>query len=68
MAKSPKAPLVDRELIHELTKLLDETGLTEIEIEQDGKRVRVARGVRPIACAISLVSRPLPNRPNACVR
>ncbi|HEY4981393.1 MAG TPA: acetyl-CoA carboxylase biotin carboxyl carrier protein [Pseudolabrys sp.] len=44
MAKSPKAPIVNRELIHELTKLLDETGLTEIEIEQDGQRVRVARG------------------------
>src|SRR5512140_259732 len=47
MAKSPKsksAPLVDHELIHELTKLLDETGLTEIEIEQNGQRVRVARG------------------------
>jgi acetyl-CoA carboxylase biotin carboxyl carrier protein len=27
-----------------LTQLLDETGLTEIEIEQDGRRVRVARG------------------------
>ena len=43
MAKTPKAPIVDRDLIHELTKLLDETGLTEIEIEQDGQRVRVAR-------------------------
>ena len=43
MAKAPKAPIVDRDLIHELTKLLDETGLTEIEIEQDGQRVRVAR-------------------------
>ncbi|HTT49160.1 MAG TPA: acetyl-CoA carboxylase biotin carboxyl carrier protein [Pseudolabrys sp.] len=43
MAKTPKAPIVDRELIQELTKLLDETGLTEIEIEQDGQRVRVAR-------------------------
>jgi acetyl-CoA carboxylase biotin carboxyl carrier protein len=43
MAKSPKAPIVDRDLIRELTKLLDETGLTEIEIEQDGQRVRVAR-------------------------
>ncbi len=49
MAKAPKAPLVDRELIHELTKLLDETGLTEIEIEQDGKRVRVARGAVAVA-------------------
>jgi acetyl-CoA carboxylase biotin carboxyl carrier protein len=44
MAKAPKAPIIDRALIHELTKLLDETGLTEIEIEQDGQRVRVARG------------------------
>jgi acetyl-CoA carboxylase biotin carboxyl carrier protein len=43
MAKAPKSPVVDRELIQELTKLLDETGLTEIEIEQDGSRVRVAR-------------------------
>jgi acetyl-CoA carboxylase biotin carboxyl carrier protein len=43
MAKPPKAPLVDHALIHELTQLLDETGLTEIEIEQDGQRVRVAR-------------------------
>lgn len=43
MGKSPKTSIVDRELIQELTKLLDETGLTEIEIEQDGKRVRVAR-------------------------
>jgi acetyl-CoA carboxylase biotin carboxyl carrier protein len=43
MAKSPKT-LIDRELIQELSKLLDETGLTEIEIEQDGQRVRVARG------------------------
>jgi acetyl-CoA carboxylase biotin carboxyl carrier protein len=44
MAKSPKTSMVDRALIHELTKLLDETGLTEIEIEQNGRRVRVARG------------------------
>jgi acetyl-CoA carboxylase biotin carboxyl carrier protein len=43
MGKAPKSPLVDRDLIHELTKLLDETGLTEIEIEQGGQRVRVAR-------------------------
>ncbi|MGB9656998.1 MAG: acetyl-CoA carboxylase, biotin carboxyl carrier protein, partial [Pseudolabrys sp.] len=42
MSKSPKS-IIDRDLIHELTALLDETGLTEIEIEQDGKRVRVAR-------------------------
>jgi acetyl-CoA carboxylase biotin carboxyl carrier protein len=42
--KSAQAPKVDRDLIHELAKLLDETGLTEIELERDGVRVRVARG------------------------
>jgi acetyl-CoA carboxylase biotin carboxyl carrier protein len=47
MSKTPKAPIVDHELIRELTKLLEETGLTEIEIEQDGQRVRVARGGAP---------------------
>jgi acetyl-CoA carboxylase biotin carboxyl carrier protein len=49
MAKPPKSPLVNRDLIHELTKLLEETGLTEIEIEQDGQRVRVARAVSAAA-------------------
>src|SRR6185312_5791151 len=52
MAKAPK-PLVDRELIQELSKLLDETGLTEIEIEQDGQRVRVARGMVAAAPAMA---------------
>ncbi len=47
MSKPPKSPLVNHELIRELTNLLDETGLTEIEIEQDGQRVRVARTVAP---------------------
>jgi acetyl-CoA carboxylase biotin carboxyl carrier protein len=39
---APKAP-VDHDLIRELARLLDETGLTEIEIEQEGWRVRVGR-------------------------
>ena len=51
MAKPPKTPVVDHEFIRELTKLLDETGLTEIEIEQDGQRVRVARNVAARAAA-----------------
>ena len=49
MAKTPRAPVINRDLILELTRLLDETGLTEIEIEQDGQRVRVARSVAPAA-------------------
>jgi acetyl-CoA carboxylase biotin carboxyl carrier protein len=39
---APKAT-VDHELIRELARLLDETGLSEIEIEQEGLRVRVGR-------------------------
>lgn len=34
---------IDQALIRDLAKLLDETGLTEIEVEQSGFRVRVAR-------------------------
>ena len=36
---------LDKDLIKELAELLEETGLTEIEIEIEGRRVRVARGV-----------------------
>lgn len=35
----------DKDLIRELAALLEETGLTEIEVENDGRRIRVARGV-----------------------
>jgi acetyl-CoA carboxylase biotin carboxyl carrier protein len=34
---------IDQELIRELARLLDETGLTEIEVEQNGLRLRVGR-------------------------
>jgi len=36
---------LDKDLIRELAELLEETGLTEIEIELEGRRFRVARGV-----------------------
>ena len=60
MAKPPKTPVVDHALILELTKLLDETGLTEIEIEQDGQRVRVARSAAPAPAAPRAVPVPQP--------
>lgn len=43
--KGEMAPAVDREVVRELAALLEETGLNEIEIEREGVRVRVARGV-----------------------
>jgi acetyl-CoA carboxylase biotin carboxyl carrier protein len=39
---------IDADAIRELANLLTETGLTEIEIEQAGQRVRVARLGAPI--------------------
>jgi acetyl-CoA carboxylase biotin carboxyl carrier protein len=38
-----KSPAVDHKVIRELAKLLEETGLTEIEFERDGVSIRVAR-------------------------
>lgn len=35
---------VDTKIVRELAELLNETGLTEIEVEDDDRKVRVARG------------------------
>ncbi|HEY2532901.1 MAG TPA: acetyl-CoA carboxylase biotin carboxyl carrier protein [Xanthobacteraceae bacterium] len=38
-----KTPAIDHDVIRELAKLLDETGLTEIAFEREGVSIRVAR-------------------------
>lgn len=43
-AKTETRPGVDAAAVRELAKLLKETGLTEIEIEHKGARIRVSRG------------------------
>jgi acetyl-CoA carboxylase biotin carboxyl carrier protein len=45
MAKDSKGKSLDQDLIRELAGLLEETGLSEIEVEREGLRVRVARRV-----------------------
>jgi acetyl-CoA carboxylase biotin carboxyl carrier protein len=45
---------VDAEAIRELAHLLDETGLSEIEVEADGHRLRVARGTVQAASIAAL--------------
>jgi acetyl-CoA carboxylase biotin carboxyl carrier protein len=51
---------IDQDLIRDLAQLLSETNLTEIEIEQDGLRVRVARqtgsavAVAPVATVAAI--------------
>jgi acetyl-CoA carboxylase biotin carboxyl carrier protein len=54
MPKEPKTTdqAVDQELIRELARLLSETGLSEIEIEQRGLRVRVARQISGAPAAV----------------
>lgn len=52
----PKPNPVDEEVVRSLAKLLAETGLTEIEIEQGGLRVRVAR--QPAMVSAPAISAP----------
>jgi acetyl-CoA carboxylase biotin carboxyl carrier protein len=49
-----KSATVDKDLIRDLAKLLEETGLGEIEIQQEGFKVRVARPAGPAAAASAL--------------
>jgi acetyl-CoA carboxylase biotin carboxyl carrier protein len=60
-AKNP----IDRDLIGELAELLDTHLLTEIGIEQDGRRVRVARHPAPMAAAAVQASTAVPAIPVA---
>jgi acetyl-CoA carboxylase biotin carboxyl carrier protein len=60
LAKGPKdtgdrteGANVDQDVIRELAKLLDETGLTEIEFERGGMRVRIARQSQQIVTAVA---------------
>ncbi|MGZ5881167.1 MAG: acetyl-CoA carboxylase biotin carboxyl carrier protein [Xanthobacteraceae bacterium] len=55
---SKDQPVVDHALIRELAQLLDETGLTEIEFERDGQRVRVARQGQAFVAAPSRAATP----------
>lgn len=45
MAKDKDKSAIEHGMIRELAELLNETGLTEIEIEKEGLRLRVARQI-----------------------
>src|SRR5262245_43529001 len=71
MAKDAKGKgSSDQALIRDLAELLEETGLSEIEIEREGMRVRVARqvsvaspvytGAPPAAAAVATAPAPVP--------
>jgi acetyl-CoA carboxylase biotin carboxyl carrier protein len=58
-------PGVDASAVRELAKLLKETGLTEIEIEHNGARIRVSRGGGAAVAAPVLASAPVAAAPAA---
>jgi acetyl-CoA carboxylase biotin carboxyl carrier protein len=61
--KGESTPGVDPEVVRDLAKLLEETGLSEIEIERAGVRVRVVRGgaVQAAAPAAPQMAAPSPS-------
>jgi len=63
--KGESTPGVDPEIVRELAKLLEETGLSEIEIERGGVRVRVARGMAASAAPAMAPSLPPQQQPPA---
>jgi acetyl-CoA carboxylase biotin carboxyl carrier protein len=63
---SEKKNIVDHDLIRELAALLDETGLSEIEVEHEDTRIRVARTLQAAPAAmIAPTAAPPPPPPAA---
>lgn len=61
MANKPKRD-IDEDLVRQLAKLLEETGLTEIEYGRDGWHVRVSGGTREVS---QITPAPAPTRGEA---
>ncbi len=55
---TPPVTQIDKKLIRQLATMLDETGLTEIEYEMGGLRVRVAKNARDVGGAATAAGAP----------
>ena len=69
-AKTDTKPGIDADAVRELAKLLKETGLTEIEIEHNGARIRVSRGggavvAAPAAAPVAVAAAPAAAAPSS---
>jgi len=67
MAEQPKSPAsqdasgaIDPKLVKKLADILTSTGLTEIEVEQGGLRIRVAREITMAAAPVTYAAAPAP--------
>ena len=56
---------VDLKLVRQLAELLDETALSEIEVEEGGRKIRVARTVTGVATAAPVAAPAPPPAPAA---
>ena len=65
MNSKGKGPGIDAEAVRELAKLLKETGLTEIEIEHQGARIRVSRSGGAVGSAAAPAAAPAAPAPEA---
>ena len=65
MAKDVKKTGIDHDLIRELAKLLKETELSEIEIEHDDHKIRVARNISGSAPVYAAPAAPAPQTASA---
>ena len=67
MPSSPKAPAeqIDARLVRRLAGILNDTGLSEIEVEHEGLRIRVARTLTAAASVAFAAPAPAPAAPQA---
>jgi acetyl-CoA carboxylase biotin carboxyl carrier protein len=65
MASSPKAPAdpIDARLVRKMADILNDTGLTEIEVEHGGLRIKVAKSVNATVQMAAPAYAPAPAAP-----
>ncbi len=65
MTESAGPMQVDTKLVRELAELLDTTRLTEIEVQDGNRKIRVARTAAPVAAAPVYAQAPVASAPGA---
>ena len=56
---------IDVDLVRQLAQLLDDTQLTEIEVEDGGRKIRIARTAAAVASAVHYAPAPVASAPAA---
>ena len=56
---------IDVDLVRQLAQLLDDTSLTEIEVEDGGRKIRIARKAAASAAAVQYAPAPVASAPSA---